>query len=94
MPYSTAPADHRPQRDADPDAGRLDGLLTGRTELDRSHGRIIRRSIWVADTGGIDFPQARRVARILLHLAGVKEITRTLQAIGRDRIRILDYLPL
>ena len=30
----------------------------------------------------------------LLHLAGGTEITRTLQAIGRDRTRILNYLPL
>jgi hypothetical protein len=30
----------------------------------------------------------------LLYLSGVTEITRTLQAIGRDRNRILDYLPL
>jgi hypothetical protein len=30
----------------------------------------------------------------LLHLAGVTDITRTLQAIARDRTRILDYLPL
>jgi predicted transposase YbfD/YdcC len=143
------------------------------TELDRSHGRTVRRSIWVADADGIDFPQVTRVARIrrdrydadgalvskeivhavtslgekkasagdlagiargqwgiesvhwvrdtawdedantgyrgngpqvmatlrnlaisLLYLAGVKEVTRTLQAIGRDRNRILDYLPL
>jgi predicted transposase YbfD/YdcC len=143
------------------------------TELDRSHGRVIRRSIWVADATGIDFPQVIRVARIrrdrydrdgqllskeivhavtslgaekasaedlagiargqwgiesvhwvrdtayaedsntgyagngpqvmatlrnlaisLLYLSGVKEITRTLQAIARDRNRILDYLPL
>jgi predicted transposase YbfD/YdcC len=142
-------------------------------ELDRSHGRVIRRSLWVADAGDVDFPQARRVARIrrdgydadgcliskeivhavtsldakkvsaralagitrgqwgtesvhwvrdtvyaedastvyrgngpqvmatlrnlaisLLYLAGVKEVTRTLQAIGRDRNRLLDYLPL
>ena len=144
------------------------------TELDRSHGRVTRRSVWVADAPeDLDFPQARRVARIrrdgygadgalitkeivhavasldakkagaevlagiargqwgiesvhwvrdtayaeddstgyrgegpqimatlrnlaisLLCLAGIKEITRTLQAIGRDRNRILDYLPL
>jgi predicted transposase YbfD/YdcC len=143
------------------------------TELDRGHGRIIRRSIWVADAAGIDFPHVSRVARIrrdrydtdgaliskeivhavtslgaerataaglariargqwgiesvhwlrdtaydedastgyagngpqvmatlrnlavsLLYLAGVKEINRTLQAIARDRIRMLDYLPL
>jgi len=143
------------------------------TELDRSHGRIVRRSIWVADAAGIDFPHVRRIARIrrdrydtdgalvskeivhavtsldenqagpaglaktargqwgiesvhwirdtayaedantgytgngpqimaslrnlaisLLYLNGVKEIIRTLQAIARDRTRILDYLPL
>jgi predicted transposase YbfD/YdcC len=142
-------------------------------ELDRSHGRVTRRSIWAADAGDIDFPQVKRVARIrrdrydadgaliskeivhavtslgkekadaealagiargqwgiesvhwvrdtaydedsntgyagngpqvmatlrnlaisLLYLAGVKEVTRTLQAIARDRNRLLDYLPL
>ena len=143
------------------------------TELDYSHGRIIRRSLWVTTAEGIDFPHVTRAARIrrdgynldgtliskeivhavtsldadrasaaglariargqwgiesvhwlrdtaygedastgyagngpqvmatlrnlaisLLYLAGVTEITRTLQAIGRDRTRILDYLPL
>ena len=143
------------------------------TELDEGHGRIIRRSLWVADAGDIDFPHVSRVARIrrdgydtsgtlvskeivhavtsldedqasaadlaklargqwgiesvhwlrdtayaedantgyagngpqamaalrnlaisLLYLSGVTEITRTLQAIARDRNRILDYLPL
>jgi predicted transposase YbfD/YdcC len=143
------------------------------TELDYSHGRIIRRSLWVTTADGIDFPHASRIARIrrdrydfdgtliskeivhavtslsedragsadlariargqwgiesvhwlrdtayaedantgyagngpqvmatfrnlaisLLHLAGVTEITRTIQAIGRDRNRILSYLPL
>jgi predicted transposase YbfD/YdcC len=143
------------------------------TELDRSHGRTVRRSIWVTDATGIDFPQVTRVARIrrdgydsdgtlvskqivhavtsleedqagpealaglargqwgiesvhwvrdtawdedastgyagngpqamatlrnlsvsLLYLNGVKEISRTLQAIARDRNRLLDYLPL
>jgi predicted transposase YbfD/YdcC len=142
-------------------------------ELDYGHGRIIRRSIWVADAGGIGFPHVTQVARIrrdryditgtliskeivhavtslnteqaspadlaaiargqwgiesvhwlrdtawnedantgyagngpqvmatlrnlsvsLLYLAGVKEVTRTLQAIGRDRTRILNYLPI
>jgi predicted transposase YbfD/YdcC len=142
-------------------------------ELDRSHGRVTRRSIWVTDAGEMDFPQVRRVARIrrdrydrdgqllskeivhavtsldaekasaeslagiargqwgiesvhwvrdtaydedantgysgngpqvmatlrnlaisLLYLAGVKEVTRTLQAIARDRNRLFDYLPL
>lgn len=143
------------------------------TELDYGHGRIIRRSIWAADAGGLDFPHVTRIARIrrdgydldgtliskeivhavtslsaerasaadlagiargqwgiesvhwlrdtayaedastgyagngpqvmatlrnlavsLLYLAGVTEITRTLQAIGRDRNRMLSYLPL
>jgi predicted transposase YbfD/YdcC len=143
------------------------------TELDERHGRIIRRSVWVADAGDIDFPHVRQVTRIrrdgydrdgklvskeivhaatslgqdqasaadlaklargqwriesvhwlrdtayaedantgyagngpqamatlrnlavsLLYLSGVTEITRTLQAITRDRNRILDYLPL
>jgi hypothetical protein len=36
----------------------------------------------------------RNLAVSLLYLAGVKEITRTLQAIARDRTRMLDYLPL
>jgi hypothetical protein len=43
-------------------------------------------------------PQAmatlRNLGISLLYLSGVTEITRTLQAIGRDRNRILDYLPL
>jgi predicted transposase YbfD/YdcC len=143
------------------------------TELDRSHGRTVRRSIWVTDAAGIDFPQVTRVARIrrdghdsdgclvskeiihavtsldakkadaealagiargqwgiesvhwvrdtawdedantgyagngpqvmatlrnlavsLLYISGVREVTRTLQAIARDRNRLRDYLPL
>ena len=36
----------------------------------------------------------RNLAISLLYLSGVTEITRTLQAIGRDRNRVLDYLPL
>ncbi|MGH7733406.1 MAG: ISAs1 family transposase, partial [Gemmatimonadales bacterium] len=36
----------------------------------------------------------RNIAVSLLYLAGVTEITRTLQAIGRDRNRMLSYLPL
>jgi hypothetical protein len=33
-------------------------------ELDYGHGRVIKRSLWVTDAGGLDFPQATRVARI------------------------------
>ena len=36
----------------------------------------------------------RNLAISLLYLSGVTEITRTLQAIARNRNRILDYLPL
>jgi hypothetical protein len=36
----------------------------------------------------------RDLAHQPLYLSGVTEITRTLQAIARDRTRILDYLPL
>jgi hypothetical protein len=36
----------------------------------------------------------RNLAISLLHLAGVTEITRTIQAIGRDHTRVFDYLPL
>jgi hypothetical protein len=33
-------------------------------ELDYGHGRIIKRSIWVTDAGGLDFPHAAQVMRI------------------------------
>jgi len=36
----------------------------------------------------------KNIAISLLYLAGVTQITRTLQAIGRDRTRLLGYLPL
>jgi hypothetical protein len=36
----------------------------------------------------------RNLAVSLLYLVGVAEITRTLQAIGRARTRMLSYLPL
>jgi hypothetical protein len=148
-----------------------EGRAPDHAEPDRSHGRVIRRSIWVADAGHIDFPQVKRIARIrrdrcdavgalvgeeiihavtsldakkaspealagiargqwgtesvhwvtawdedantaytgngpqamaalqnlavsLLYLAGVKEVTRTLQTIARERNRLLNYLSL
>jgi hypothetical protein len=36
----------------------------------------------------------RNIAISLLYLAGVTAISRTFQAIGRDRTRMLSYLPL
>jgi hypothetical protein len=40
------------------------GRAPDHEELDCSHGRVIRRSLWVTDAGGIDFPHVRRIARI------------------------------
>jgi hypothetical protein len=141
--------------------------------MDYSHGRIIKRSIWVTGADGVDFPHAAQVMRIrrdtydldgtaiakeivhgitsldaargtpavlasltqgqwgiesvhwirdtayaedastgytgngpqimatlrniaisLLHLAGITQVTRTLQAISRDRTRVLKIIPL
>jgi hypothetical protein len=36
----------------------------------------------------------RNISINLLHLAGITEVTRTLQAISRDRMRILNLIPL
>ena len=40
------------------------------------------------------WPPCRNIAISLLHLAGITEITRTLQAISRDRNRVLNVIPL
>ncbi len=47
-----------------------------------------------AGNGPQSMATLRNLAISLLYLSGVTEITRTLQAIARDRNRILDYLPL
>jgi hypothetical protein len=50
----------------------------------------------IPDTPGTarrSWPLSRNLAISLLHLTGSSEITRT-QAIGRDRTRMLSYLPL
>jgi predicted transposase YbfD/YdcC len=80
-------------------AADLAGLARGQWGIESVH--------WLRDTAyGEDAntgyagngPQAmatlRNLAISLLYLSGVTEITRTLQAITRDRNRILDYLPL
>ena len=33
-------------------------------EIDYGHGRIIKRSLWVADAEGLDFPHVKRAVRI------------------------------
>ncbi len=61
----------------------------------------LRNAAWAEDanTGyARNGPQVmatlRNIAISLLHLAGITEITRTLQAITRDRNRVLSILPL
>ena len=63
--------------------------------------------LWLSDTGWREDQNTgyagnghqataslRNIAVSLLHLAGITEILRTLQAICRDRTRMLAYLPL
>ena len=60
-------------------------------ELDYGHGRIIRRSIWVTDAVGIDFPQVTRIARIRrdgYDLSGTlisKEVVHAVTSLPADR---------
>jgi hypothetical protein len=81
------------------DADGLAGIARGQWGIESVH--------WVRDTAYAEDantgyagngPQVmatlRNLAISLLYLAGVKEVTRTLQAIARDRNRLLDYLPL
>lgn len=41
-----------------------DAAAPDHTDIDRSHGRIVRRSLWAAAGDGIDFPHAAQVIRI------------------------------
>jgi predicted transposase YbfD/YdcC len=73
----------------------------------RGHCLIEGRLHWIRDTADAEDantgytgsgPQVmatlRNIAISLLHLAGIKEMTRTLQAISRDRTRVLNIIPL
>ena len=80
-------------------AADLARLARGQWSIESVHW--LRDTAWAEDanTGYAgNGPQAmatlRNLAVSLLYLSGVTEITRTLQAIARDRNRILDYLPL
>ena len=61
------------------------------TELDYGHGRIIRRSIWVADAGSLDFPHVTRIARIRRDRYDTdgalisKEIVHAVTSLSQDR---------
>ena len=80
-------------------AGALAGIARGQWGIESVHWA--RDTAWHED-GNTGYagngPQAmaalRNLAVSLLYLNGVKEIIRTLQAIARDRNRLLDYLPL
>jgi hypothetical protein len=80
-------------------AAGLAGIARGQWGIESVHW--LRDTAWAenASTGYAgNGPQVmatlRNLAISLLYLAGVKEVTRTLQAIGRNRNRILNYLPL
>ena len=80
-------------------AADLAKLARGQWGIESVHW--LRDTAWAEDanTGYAgNGPQAmatlRNLAVSLLYLSGVTEITRTIQAISRDRNRILDYLPL
>jgi predicted transposase YbfD/YdcC len=77
----------------------LAGLTRGQWGIESVHW--LRDTAWAEDasTGYAgNGPQVmatlRNIAVSLLHLAGITEITRTLQAITRDRNRVLSILPL
>ena len=79
--------------------GTLARITRGQWGIESVHW--LRDTAWREDqnTGYAgDGPQVmaslRNIAVSILHIAGVTEIIRTVQAIGRDRTRILDYLPL
>lgn len=40
------------------------GTIPDHVSVDYGHGRIVRRSIWITDAGGIGFPHAAQVMRI------------------------------
>ncbi len=66
------------------------------TELDYSHGRIIRRSIWVTSADGAGFPHADRIVRIRrdgYDLDGTlisKEIVHAVTSLTEDRASAAD----
>jgi len=86
----------------------LRGVADGQAKLFSALGQWGIESVhWLRDTAYAedantgytgDGPQVmatfRNLAISLLHLSGVTEITRTLQAIARDRTRLLKFLPL
>jgi hypothetical protein len=66
------------------------------TELDRGHGKTVRRSIWVAAADDIDFPHARQAVRIRRDRYGTdgaligKEIVHAVTSLPEDRASAAD----
>ena len=69
-------------------------------EIDYGHGRIIKRSLWVADAEGLDFPHVKRAVRIRrdgYDVAGTliaKEIVHAVTTLGADRATPADLASL
>lgn len=65
-------------------------------EIDYGHGRIIKRSLWVTDAAGLDFPHARRAVRIRrdgYDATGTqvsKEIVHAVTSLGAERAEAAD----
>jgi predicted transposase YbfD/YdcC len=69
-------------------------------DTERSHGRTVRRSLWAAAAGGIDFPHAAQVIRIrrdTLDTGGAmiaKEVVHAATSLGADRATPADLAAL
>jgi hypothetical protein len=72
------------------------GTAPDHATLDYGHGRILRRSIWVTDADGIDFPHAAQVMRIrrdtydLSGAAIIKEIVHGITSLNATRAAAAD----
>lgn len=67
------------------------GLDADHVAVQEGHGRIVKRSLWVTDADGVDFPHATRIARIrrdVYNLAGQlvsKEIVHAVTSLDAGR---------
>ena len=89
---------HQPRRGAG-QCRQLREIAHGQWGIESIHW--LRDTAWAEDAstgyagnGPQIMATLRNLAVSLLYLAGVKDTTRTLQAIARNRTRMLDHLPL
>jgi len=67
------------------------GLDADHVAVQEGHGRIVKRSLWVTDADGVDFPHATQIARIrrdVYNLAGQmvsKEIVHAVTSLDAGR---------